>query len=137
MTTVSTDLGTILEDTRTVAMVGWSTDPTKESAGVARILLEAGFNVIPVHPSADQVDGHRAYRRLADIPDAVDVVDVFRPPEEAPAIAEQAAAIRAKTLWLQLGIRSPEARRIAEDAGLSYVEDTCMGATTRLLGIRK
>lgn len=89
--------------------------------------------MIPVHPSADVLLGERVYRSLADIPEPVDLVDVFRPATEAPEIARQAVAIGAKTLWLQQGIVSPEARRIAEEAGLTYVEDRCT-AVVRALG---
>jgi predicted CoA-binding protein len=85
-----------------------------------------GWRVIPVNPHAETLLGERVYRRLADIPEPVDVVNVFRPSAEAAGIARQAVEIGAKALWLQLGIRSEEARRIAEDAGLIYVEDRCV-----------
>jgi pyruvate/2-oxoglutarate dehydrogenase complex dihydrolipoamide acyltransferase (E2) component len=81
--------------------------------------------------------GGAPYRSLAEVPEPVDLVDVFRPSEEAPAIAEQAVAVGAKALWLQQGIRSPEARRIATEAGLDYVEDRCTGAERRWYGITK
>ena len=132
-----TDLRAVLEAARTVAVVGASTDESKPSNRIPATLLEAGFDVIPVHPKADEILGREAYPVLADIPVPVDIVDVFRPAEEAPDIARQAVAIGAKVLWLQLGLVSPEARQIALDGGLVYVEDTCIGATTTRLGITK
>lgn len=114
-----------LSEANTIAVVGLSRDPSKAAHAVPASLQAAGFRIIPVHPLADQLLGEKVYRSLTDIPDRVDLVDVFRPAREAPGIAEQAVAIGAKTLWLQQGIVSPEARRIAMDAGLTYVEDRC------------
>ncbi len=129
-------LKSLLESSRTVAIVGLSTDPEKTSSRIARIMIDAGYEVIPVHPKAAEILGRTAYPALADIPVPVDIVDVFRPAEEAAGVARQAVGIGAKTLWLQLGIASDEARAIAEGAGLQYVEDTCIGATTTRLGNR-
>ena len=126
----------LLESSRTVAIVGLSTDPEKPSSKIAEILIDAGYNVIPVHPKATEILGRTAYASLADIPVPVDIVDVFRPAAETPDIARAAVAIGAKTLWLQLGITSDEARGVARSAGLEYVEDTCIGATTLRLGNR-
>ncbi len=129
-------LKSLLESSRTVAIVGLSTDPEKTSSRIARIMIDAGYEVIPVHPKAAEILGRTAYPALADIPVPVDIVDVFRPAEEAAGVARQAVGIGAKTLWLQLGIASDEARAIAQGAGLQYVEDTCIGATTTRLGNR-
>ena len=131
-----TELKSLLDSSRTVAIVGLSTDPEKTSSKIAEILIDAGYDVIPVHPKATEILGRTAYPSLADIPVPVDIVDVFRPADEAEGIARQAVAIGAKTLWLQLGIASAEARALAEEAGLRYVEDTCIGATTKRLGNR-
>ncbi|MET7402277.1 CoA-binding protein [Dactylosporangium sp. NPDC005572] len=117
----------ILAGARTIAVVGASRDPQKPAHWVPEMLREQGWRVIPVNPHADRLFGEHAYGRLADIPERVDVVEVFRPAREVPEIARQAAAIGAGAVWLQLGIVSPEARRIADEAGLEYVEDTCMG----------
>lgn len=127
-------LKSLLESSRTVAIVGLSTDSEKPSSKIAEILVRAGYDVIPVHPKATEILGRRVYSSLRDIPVPVDIVDVFRPADEAPGIAHEAVAIGATTLWLQLGIASGEARAIAEGAGLRYVEDTCIGATTNRLG---
>jgi len=127
----------ILDTATTIAVVGASTDPAKAAFAIPRTLLGLGFRVIPVHPTARSIHGRRAYPRLADIPGPVDVVDVFRPVEEAPDVARQAVAIGAKAVWLQLGLRSPEARHIAETAGLRYVDDLCVATRAVGLGIRK
>lgn len=129
-------LKSLLESVRTVAVVGLSTDSEKPSSKVAEILIDAGYDVIPVHPKAETILGRTAYASLADIPVSVDVVDVFRPAAETAGIAREAVDIGAKTLWLQLGIASDDARAVAEDAGLTYVEDLCIGETTERLGAR-
>jgi predicted CoA-binding protein len=116
----------ILTYAKTIAVVGASKDPTKPGATIPRALQRHGFRIIPVNPSADMLFGQRAYKTLADIPERVDVVNVFRPAEEAPAITEQAVAIGARAVWLQTGITSPDARRIAEGAGIDFVEDHCI-----------
>lgn len=100
-------------------------------------LKQHGFKLYPVNPAADTLFGEPVYRSLADVPVKVDVVEVFRPAQEAPEIARQAVAIGAKALWLQQGITSDEARRIAEEGGLDYVEDNCMGVDRALYQIDK
>lgn len=127
----------VLELSRTIAVVGLSTSPEKAAHQIPRQLQEAGFRIIPVHPSAEEILGERAYRRLGDIPEPIDAVEVFRPADEAPGVAREAVAAGAKALWLQLGIASEEARRIAEGAGLDYVEDRCMGVEQRRYEITK
>lgn len=117
----------ILEAAHTIAVVGMSANPNKAAFAIPAGLQSAGFRVIPVNPTADEILGEKAFATLEDIPEPVDVVEVFRPAQEAPAIARSAVAIGAKALWLQKGIVSGEARAIAEDAGLAYVEDLCMG----------
>lgn len=115
----------ILGQARTIAVVGLSRDPEKAAHGVPASLQAHGFRIIPVHPTANELLGEKAYRSLEEIPEPVDLVDVFRPSAEAPAIARSAVAIGAKALWLQQGIVSAEARKIAEEGGLEYVEDRC------------
>jgi predicted CoA-binding protein len=122
-----------LSAAETIAVVGLSRDPAKAAHAVPANLQAAGFRIIPVHPSADELLGERVYRSLTDIiPERVDLVDVFRPAREAPGIARQAVAIGAKTLWLQQGIVSPEARRIAAEGGLDYIEDRCIAVVRAL-----
>lgn len=124
-----------LAASKTIAVVGFSADPNKPSHRAPMELVRRGWNVIPVNPSVPSIAGMKTYATLADIPGPVDLVDVFRPAAEAPAIAAQAAAKGAKVLWLQKGIVSPEARAIAEKAGMAYFEDICAGATAAQLNI--
>lgn len=123
----------ILAGARTIAVVGLSRDPAKEAHAVPAVLQAHGFRIIPVHPSATELLGEKVYRKLEDIPEPVDLVDVFRPSAETPEVARSAVAIGAKALWLQQGIVSEEARRIAEEAGLAYVENRCT-AVVRAIG---
>jgi predicted CoA-binding protein len=127
----------ILEYAKTVAVVGASRDPGKPSGHIPYLLKHRGFRVIPVNPNTAEILGEPTYALLLDIAEPVDVVDVFRPAVEAPAIAEQAVAIGARALWLQLGIKSDEARSIAEAAGLDYVENLCMGRQSIRLHVAK
>jgi len=116
----------LLRDARTIAVVGLSTDPQRASWFVASYLKHEGYRVIPVNPKADRILGERAYPDLASIPEPVDLVDVFRPAAECLAIAEQAVAIRAKALWLQLRLVSLEAAEFAARNGLDVVVDRCV-----------
>jgi predicted CoA-binding protein len=118
----------IYEGSRTIAMVGASPNWNRPSYFVMRYLQRKGFRVIPVNPRAldAPILGERTYPDLESIDVPVDVVDVFRRPEEVPAIARSAVAIGAGTLWLQLGIRSDEAATLAGIAGLTVVQDRCM-----------
>lgn len=127
----------ILEGAKVIAVVGASRDPLKAGGSVPAGLQRRGFRIIPINPYADTLFGERVYRTLLDVPEKVDLVDVFRPSEDAPEIARQAADIGARALWLQLDIRSAEARRIAEEAGMEYVEDECTAVIASLYRIRK
>lgn len=127
----------ILQGAQTIVVVGLSTSPFKSAHRIPARMQQLGYRVIGVHPSAVQLLGEPAYRRLADVGEAIDIVNVFRPSPEAAGVAEQAAAVGAGALWLQSGIRSAEARRIAEDAGLAYVEDRCIAVEASLRDIRR
>jgi predicted CoA-binding protein len=116
----------ILRDTRTIAIVGLSTDPQRASWFVASYLKKEGYRVIPVNPKADRILGEKAYPDLASIPEPVDLVDVFRPAAECLAVAEQAVAIKARALWLQLRLVNLEAAAAASRAGLAVVVDRCV-----------
>ncbi|MGH2727131.1 MAG: CoA-binding protein [Actinomycetota bacterium] len=129
------DLRKIYADTKTIAVIGVSADESKASNRIPRYLQSQGYRIIPVTPKGGEILGEKAYPSLTEIEGDVDVVDVFRPAEEAPAIARDAVAIGAKVLWLQSGIESEEAERIGEDGGLVVVMDRCMGATHRQLGL--
>ncbi|PXW31367.1 UNVERIFIED_CONTAM: hypothetical protein DES50_105133 [Williamsia faeni] len=125
----------ILSTYETITVVGASAAPEKAAHRVPVHMQNHGWRIIPVNPKADELFGEKVYRVLADIPEQVGLVDVFRPSPDTPEIARQAVAAGATALWLQLGIVSPEARKIAEDAGLLYVEDRCLIIEQRRLGV--
>jgi uncharacterized protein len=127
----------ILQRATTIAVVGASRDPNKAGGSVPVALQQRGFRIIPINPFADELFGERVYRSLSEVPVKIDLVDVFRPSQDAPEIARQAVAVGARALWLQLDIRSAEARRIAEEAGLDYVENECTAVVSSLYRIRK
>ena len=114
---------------KTIAVVGASSDPSKAAFAIPRYLKSQGFRIIPVNPKGGELLGEPVRTSLGEIDEPVDAVDVFRPADETPDIARQAAAIGAKVLWLQEGIHSDEAQRIAEEAGMAFVSDRCMGET--------
>ena len=115
-----------LVQSRTIAIVGLSTNPEKDSHSVAKYLAAKGYVIIPVHPKAKDIMGRKAYRTLPEIVEPVDLVSVFRPAHETPLYAKQAVEIGAKAFWTQLQIVNEEAAKIAEDAGLEVVMDRCI-----------
>jgi predicted CoA-binding protein len=125
----------ILTRFTTVVVVGLSADPTRPSYRVSAYMQRQGYRIIPVNPEAREVLGERCYPDLASVPEPVEFVNVFRRPEFCPQVARDAVAVGAQALWLQLGIVSPEARAIAEAAGLLYVEDRCVMVEHRRHGI--
>lgn len=129
------ELRQLLTETTTVAMVGASSDPAKTSHGIMRRLQMVGYRVIPVNPRETEVLGEKAYASLEEVPVPVDIVDVFRRPEDTPAIATSAVKIGARALWLQSGISNEEAAAIARAGGLTVVMDACIGATHTLLRV--
>lgn len=135
MLTEDDELRRVLQEAQAVAVVGASSSEDKAAHEVPAYLHEHGYDVIPVNPGSDDVLGLPTVESLSQVDRDVDVVDVFRPAEEAPGIARAAVGIGAKVLWLQQGIESEEARGIAEDAGLEVVMDECMMSAHRRLGI--
>jgi predicted CoA-binding protein len=123
----------VLCEALTIAVVGASRHPAKAAHRVPAELHAHGWRIIPVNPYTDEIWGERAYPLLAEIPEPVDLVNVFRPSAEATDVVRQAIDIGAHAVWLQLGISSPEGRRLATEAGLDYVEDTCI-AVVRAAG---
>ena len=117
----------ILDSARRIAVVGASDDPSRPSHGVMRSLLEVGFDVTPVTPTHPSVHGIPSVATLAEMDPPIDLVNVFRRAEHAPGVVWDAVRAGARGVWLQQGIVSAEARRIAEDAGLWYVENCCLG----------
>jgi len=120
------ELTAILESRPVIALVGASARPDRPSHEVMAALLEMGYEVIPVNPNERTVQGLVCHPSLREIPKHVDVVDVFRRPEETPAIAHDAVAIGARVLWMQLGVVNAEAARIAGQGGLTVVMDRCL-----------
>ena len=116
----------ILADAKVIAVVGASREPWKPAHSVPLQMLRHGWRIIPVNPFADEIFGLPAVKTLADLEEPVDLVNVFRPAPDAVDVVRQAVAIKAPAVWLQSGIMSAEARRIAMDAGLDYVEDRCL-----------
>ena len=116
----------VLRNSKTIAIVGLSSKPMRASNGVASYLQCAGYRIIPVNPNEKEVLGEKSYARLEDIPQPVDIVDVFRHGEDVPPVADSAIAIKAKALWLQLGIENAQAAENARAAGLIVVENACL-----------
>ena len=117
----------ILSKYKKIAMIGVSNDPTKASTIVMKYMQKYGFKVFPVNPKAkgQKILGEEVFEKITDIKDTVDIVDVFRPSKEALDIAKDTVSIKAKVLWLQLGIKSEEAKKIVEENKIEYVEDKC------------
>jgi predicted CoA-binding protein len=125
----------ILLSANTIASVGLSSNQEKESYWIVAYLMEKGYKVIPVNPKADEILGEKVYPSLSDIPDTVDVVQVFRRPEDVPPVVDEAIKIGAKVVWMQEGIVNEEAAQKARMAGLQVVMDACMRAAHKRLGI--
>jgi uncharacterized protein len=125
----------ILTEAKTIAVVGLSSKPDRPSYGIAKALQQYGYLVIPVNPVEQEVLGEKAYASLKEIPERVDVVNVFRRAEQTPPIAQEAVEIGAKALWLQSGIESEEAAEIASSGGLDVVMDRCIMVEHRKLGL--
>jgi len=150
MSTIS-HLRRILKDNHTIAVVGLSADWYRPSYFAAKYMQEHGFRIIPVNPKYTEILGERCYPDLSSIPDKVDIVDVFRKSEDCAPIAKQAAAISAKALWLQIGVMNDDARRIADAAGMDFVQNRCVkieyarlfgglswfGVNTRIISARR
>jgi uncharacterized protein len=127
------ELKQILINAKTIAMVGASENPEKPSHRIFKEMLAAGYHVIPVNPRETSVLGEKAVASLAEIKEPVDIVDVFRRAEDTPPIADEAAAIGAKVLWLQAGVSNDETAARARAHGMTIVMDKCIGATHRTL----
>jgi len=126
----------ILESTKTIAVVGLSDKPDRDSHEIASYLQEAGYRIIPVNPTIQETLGEKAYKSLRDVPQRIDVVQIFRRPEEVPAIVDDAIAIGAKVVWMQPGTENEEAAERAEAAGLKAVMGACMRSVHRTLFAR-
>lgn len=116
----------VLSENKTIAVVGLSSNPSKPSYEVAQYLQERGYRIIPVNPALTEALGEKAYPDLLSIPNAIDVVDIFRPPEAVPEIVEQAITKKAKVVWMQPGAENLPAAERAMQAGLEVIVGVCM-----------
>jgi predicted CoA-binding protein len=123
----------ILLSIKTIASVGVSSNMEKDSYWIASYLKDHGYRIMPVNPTAEEILGEKVYATLSAIPDKVDVVQVFRKPEDVPPVVDEAIKIGAKVVWMQEGIVHEEAAQKARAAGLQVVMDACMRATHRRL----
>lgn len=109
-----------------VAVVGISRDPNKAAHQVPKYLLEHGYDIIPINPSADQILGKRCYKSLEEVDEDIDIVDIFRPSDQVMDVVREAIKKKPKVIWMQLGIRNDEAAREAEEHSIKVVQDRCM-----------
>ncbi len=122
----------LLQEAKTIAVVGLSSKPDRSSYGVSAYMQQRGYKIIPVTPAETEVLGEKAYARLEDVPDKIDIVNVFRRSEYVPDIVDSAIAIGAKAIWTQLGVVHEEAAEKAEKAGLTVIMDRCIAVEHRL-----
>jgi len=125
----------LLANSKTIAVVGLSSDPLRPSFGVSEYMQSVGYRIIPVNPAETEVLGEKAYARVTDIPEAVDIVNVFRRPNQVMAVVEDAIAKGAKAVWMQQGIVNEEAAAKARAAGLFVVMDKCILIERRKLSL--
>ena len=116
----------ILKKYKTIAVVGLSSNAMRPSYGVTEYMQSAGYRIIPVNPNETEVLGEKSYARLEDVPEKIEIVDVFRRAEEVPPVVESAIRVGAKVVWLQLGIENDAAAEKARAAGLTVIEDACI-----------
>lgn len=125
----------MLNSAKTIAVVGLSSNPMRPSHGVASYLQSAGYRIIPVNPNETEVLGERSYARLEDVPERIDVVDIFRKSVDVPPVVEGAIRAGARVVWMQLGIVDPDAAEKARKAGLIVVMDACTAVEHQRRGI--
>ncbi|HEY9529145.1 MAG TPA: CoA-binding protein [Anaerolineales bacterium] len=123
----------ILVSAKTIASVGLSSNQEKESYWIVSYLKDQGYRIIPVNPTSDEILGEKAYPDLESVPEKIDVVQVFRKPEDVPPVVDSAIKVGAKAVWMQEGIVNEEAAQKARQAGLQVVMDACMRVTHRRL----
>jgi predicted CoA-binding protein len=116
----------ILEQFKTIAVVGLSSNPSRASYEVTEYMKSVGYKIIPVNPNETEVLGEKSYARLEDVPEKIEIVDVFRRAEDVPPVVESAIRVGARVVWMQLGIENAEAAERARAAGLIVVEDACV-----------
>lgn len=131
------ELRALLLRSSTIAVVGASSNPTRPSHAIMRRLQRGGYRVIPVNPNETSVLGEKAYPSLSDVPEPIDIVNVFRRPEFTPAIADEAVRVGARALWLQSGVYSEDAASRAKAGGLMVIMDACIATVMVILGAEK
>jgi uncharacterized protein len=129
------EIGELLAKTKTIAVVGLSSDPMRPSFGVSQYMQRKGYRIIPVNPNEGAVLGEKAYRTLSEVPEKIDMVDVFRRPEFVPDIADEAIRLKVPFLWLQEGVIHPAAAKRAREAGMIVVMDRCILKEHRARGL--
>lgn len=130
-------LEALLTNALTIAVVGHSADPSRTSYQIAAFLRRAGYNVIPVNPTVTEIDGQPCYATLADVPEPIDIVNVFRRSEYLPDVVRDAAAVKAGAVWAQLGVEHRDAADIAQEADMPLVMDRCIKVDYMRLGIER
>jgi predicted CoA-binding protein len=120
------EIGELLSRSKTIAVVGLSSDPMRPSYGVSQYMQRKGYRIIPVNPNESSVLGEKAYKSLSEVPERIDLVDVFRRPEFVPEIVDEAISLKLPAVWLQEGVVHPAAAQKARDAGLTVVMDRCI-----------
>jgi uncharacterized protein len=128
------EISEILRKYKTVAVIGMSKNPEKDAYRIPEYLIQNGFNVIPVNPTADEILGRKSYKKLSDVPEKIDIVDVFRPSDDIPNYVQDVTAVKPKVFWEQLGIHNPEAEKKIAAAGIKVVYDHCMLQEHKKLG---
>ncbi len=116
----------LLKSSKTIAVVGMSANPEKEAHTVPKFLMDHGYHIVPVNPTATEILGLKVHKAITDVTEKVDIVNVFRPGPECDKVAEAAVKIKPRAVWLQLGITNPRAKEIVHAAGIQYVEDRCL-----------
>ncbi|MBW7887134.1 MAG: CoA-binding protein [Bacteroidetes bacterium] len=133
MLTTNEELKKLLSEVKTIAVVGASPKPWRDSGSISNFLSKRGYTVFPVNPKYTEVHGMKCYPDLKSIPEKIDLVDIFRDPREIDAVIDEAIALNAKAVWLQLGVVNPQAAQKAENAGLQVVMDRCIAIEYRAL----
>ena len=116
----------ILKESKTIAVVGMSKNPDKKAHQIPKYLKEVGYKIIPVNPSVKEILGEKAYASLEEIPEQVDIVEVFRPSNQTPEVVKSAVKIKPKLIWLQLGISNEESKARTVEHGIAYIENKCL-----------
>jgi len=133
--TLNDDIRELLTSTKTIAVVGLSSNPLRPSFGVSQYMQHKGYRIIPVNPNEQTVLGEKAYSSLAEVPDKIDLVDVFRRPEFVPEIVDEAIRLKIKAVWLQEGVVHQPAAKKARDSGILVVMDKCILKEHRARGL--